>query len=378
VTETYPSVGQQISYYNGAILCLDVGYSFTRLGLWDNGELTNIRKWMTPTERNGLAAGRSPNEVRASWLSNLMEEVKGSLAAHPYVELVGVSFAGIVSANGLILGLNAIWGQGDDVPQALLAEGFGRETVIVNDLTAAAYRYGAEFGEEHSKITVVSVSSGIGSKTFLRCAGGVVMDDCGRAGEIGLAVVNFASTATSYSSGLIIGEQESLKGVLGGYASGTAFRYVLQLVASTAEGKAFYKTSFLRTELTRLSGKLDTIDRIKLNEIAIKAFHAGDEFVAKAVQVSAAALARALHVVILYDAPSLIVICGGFATALGESYRKFLVDQLNILLAKIYSHKEIDSMVRLGAGDDCDCLIGVARMITMSTAKQHTSALKYL
>jgi C7-cyclitol 7-kinase len=366
VTESHLSVVEQTTDENGAILCLDVGYSFTRLGLWDNGELTNVRRLTTPTERNGLAGGCSPDEVRASWLSNLVEEVKASLAAFPHVERIGVSFAGIVSADGRILGLNAIWGKGDDVPQALLAEGFGRETVIVNDLTAAAYRYGSEFGEEHAKITVVSVSSGIGCKTFMRCAGGVVLDDRGRVGEIGLAVVNFVSTATSYSSGLIIGDTESLKGVLGGYASGTAFRSVLQLVGSTAEGKECYETSFLHTELMRISEELDAIDRIKLNEIAIKAFHAGDEFVARAVQVSAAALARALHVIILYDAPSLTVICGGFATALGETYRKFVVKQLSIILRKIYSYQEIDFMVRLGHGDDRDCLIGVAKLLEIN------------
>jgi predicted NBD/HSP70 family sugar kinase len=347
-----------------AILCIDVGYSFSRIGLWDNDELSHVRRWKTPNQRNGLAVGDSPNEVRNSWLSNLVQEVKKELIVFPHVKRVGVSFAGVISADGQIMGFNAIWGRGDDLPQAALTEAFGRETIVVNDLSAATYRYAFELGAQYAKIVVVSVSSGIGCKTFLRDTGRVVIDDRGRAGEIGLAVVNFASEATDYSSGLIIGEAESLKGLLGGYASGTAFRSVLQLVSSTPDGSKCYQTSLLRAELMQLSDELDSIDRMLLNEIAIKAFHKGDEFVSRAVQVSAAALARVLHIIILYDAPPVIIICGGFANALGEVYRRYIVAQLNILLERIYLHSEIDLMIRLGMGDDSDCLIGVAKLIS--------------
>lgn len=339
-----------------AVLCLDSGYTSTRMGYWIQGSLQGVRRWPTPTKRAGPAAGRAADAVRDHWLAVLTAEIRAGIEANPHVEAVGLSIAGMVSTKGCIAPLNAIWGRAaGEITPRVLAERFGRPVMVVNDLHAATHRYAHALGAGRDKVVVVSVSSGIGCKTFVRALGGVVADPLGRAGEIGLAVIDFDEDALTNDNG-------SLPGILGNYASGTAFPRLLRRLAASPDG-ADFETSILKSLLRRESEDLVTIDRVKLNRIAVEAFKSGDSFVASAVKASASALAKALHIILLYEAPSLIVLCGGFARSLGPMYRVMLVEELSKLVSLIYSYDDLCSLVVLGDGSDDDCLVGLGLMM---------------
>jgi len=342
--------------FSSRFICVDAGYTFTRMALWDGTRLSELRRWRTPNKRETGMLGKPADEVRANWRTSLEAEIKQMIRAGPAVQGVGIALAGMVSRQGKIAEINSIWGRAKTELWAKdIEESINCPVVVVNDLTAASFRYGAESTTFNEKIVVVSISSGIGCKTYCGEMGDVVLDEGGRIGEIGLALVDHEPTALGNDNG-------SLKGILGNYSSGTAFRRILLYLSRQTDHAESYKSSFIGRALKERGLSLEQVDRHELNLLAVQGLACSDPFILEGLRFSAAHLARVLQVIILYDAPSQIIICGGFARAFGEAYRRILVDALTPMLNLIYSAKELERTIILGHDDDEDVLIGIGQM----------------
>jgi predicted NBD/HSP70 family sugar kinase len=338
-------------------LCVDVGYTNTRVAVWNGVALSGYRQLRTPKKSDLGRDDPSPVERREYWLGDLASHIECMRSAYPAIEGIGLCFPGIVHRDGTIWRSNSIWGTtNDDVSPAQLAARFGLPVTVSNDLTAAALRYGhdARFADRDS-VLVLSVSSGIGAKLHSRRAGGVMLEQFGRNGEIGLAIVDHSEQALTNDNG-------RLKGVLGNYASGVGFTRLLRLRA--CEQPECYAASLLGGQLAEADEDIGTVERDKLNMIAVRCARQGDVFTLQTLSLSISYLARTLHTVILYGAPEALVVTGGFAASLGDLYRQTLVEQLSRLFTYVYTPADLAKMIHMGIGDDLDNLIGCGRLAT--------------
>lgn len=336
------------------VLCLDVGYSTTRMGYWTDGGIDSYRRIGTPQKRDADAAGLDPDGLQRRWLQHLSDLVRRAVQERP-VDAVAISFAGVVSASDGLDRANSIWGTATgSLSLQAIADAVRHPVVVMNDLTAACYRYGLDPAFSGSqKLVAVSISSGIGAKTFVRSAGGVVLEEKGRNGEIGFIIVDDSPDAYATKAGLY-------KGSLGQYASGIGFSRLIRDMA-TGSHAAQYASSTLQ-DLIAVDGEhVATISRQELNVRAARAARMGDGFARAALGRSTDMLAKAIHALVLYDAPDTIVLCGGFALAVGELYRELLVDGVARRFSLLYSRDDIESMIVMGADDDLDNLIGAGR-----------------
>ena len=334
-------------------LCIDVGYTFSRFGISCGGEFIDIQRVRTIDTR--ALCGDVPEARKQEWIRWLSEQVRAKRDSWPSISRIGLCFPGLVSAHGDIGRTNAIWGDGaSDLASTELSAHLGLNVDILNDLAAAAIRFGEDtcFDDERTVLTL-SVGSGIGSKVYDRVERRVVMERNGRNGELGLAIVDDGPAATRNDNG-------RLPGVLGNYASGVGFSRLLRLHAASASGNQAYSASSLCSALVAIGESIDTVDRVQLNEIAVACIKGGDAFAHDVLACSIKYLARVLHVVILFAAPDAIVLTGGFAVSVGELYRHELCAALSCYLPLLYAPGEIERMVRLAPADDLDNLRGVA------------------
>jgi predicted NBD/HSP70 family sugar kinase len=334
-------------------LCIDVGYTFSRFGVSCGGTFIDFERVRTIDTR--ALCGNAPEARKQEWIRWLAELVRAKRDSWPSITRIGLCFPGLVSAHGDIGRTNAIWGDGaSDLAAPALSARLGLRVDVLNDLAAAAIRHGEDscFTDERTVLTL-SVSSGIGSKIYDRAERRVVMERNGRNGEIGLAIVDEGPAALRNANG-------RLPGVLGNYASGVGFTRLLRHHAASASAEQEYASSLLCSKLVDLGELIETVDGVRLNEVAVACIKAGDTFARDVLARSIKYLAQALHVVVLFDAPDAIMLTGGFAIGVGEVYRRELCTALSRYLPLLYSSDEIDRMVKLAPADDLDNLRGVA------------------
>jgi glucokinase len=342
-----------------AWLCIDLGFTFTRFGVWRGERFVAIERVRTIDTKSGPYA--SGAERRDAWLQWLAGEVDRLRALWPGLSRVGLCFPGIVTADGAMWRASSIWGTaGDDLPAARLEQAFGLPVLVLNDLSAAAVRYGEDPAmADQQTVAVVSISSGIGAKLYDREARRVMLEPGGRNGELGLAVVDEAPDALTNSEG-------QLRGILGHYAAGVGFACMVRR-AATAAGSA-YPGSALRRRLDEAGEDIAAVDRVRLNELAVLSIREGDGFVREVLRTAIGYLVRALHIVILFNAPGRVVLTGGFAISVGEAYREEVCAALAPKLRLLYTPEEIAAMVVMGAEDDMDNLLGMASWMTRHSA----------
>jgi glucokinase len=169
---------------------------------------------------------------------------------------------------------------------------------VLNDLTAAGYRYVAEGMRDFA---VVTIGSGIGHKVFLD--GRPRVGPGGRGGELGHLRLDLSPDAPVCDCGG--------RGHLGALASGRG------TVAGVRRRAAADPDGFSASALARA----EEID----GPAVAAAFHAGDGFVVAAVEDAVRYLGQGLAAIHLDTGVETIVLVGGFATALGERYRRLVV-----------------------------------------------------
>lgn len=283
--------------------------------------------------------GASPEHV---W--NEIEELIGRASAAARSELADadpavIAFPGPVAAGQRLLAAPTLTGAAD-VP-ADLCERFsaraGRPVTFVNDLAAAA-RHLASTRRE-ARFLVVTVSSGIGSRVVVR---GDDSPEAPYAGEIGHVVVDDRSDAIVCDCGG--------RGHLGAIASGRAVERFARAAAEVdADGfaaslcsKAYGATAATLTNEAHL----------------VPAVLAGDPWAAAFVASAAAELARVVSTVVVAAGLERVYVIGGFATALGDTYRTLLARSLARLHDSPATAIDSDRLVRIATLDERACLRG--------------------
>lgn len=285
-----------------------------------------------------------PESTAVQLYEKLLEAIAavgGKLGGENVFSAVSIAFPGPVDCNGRLMAAPGIWGMNPDGPIDMIddiKQLWPDLTIFLcNDLTAAGFRY-VEMGTE--SFCLVTVSTGIGGKVFIQ--GQPQLGPSGTGGEIGHAKVLFTQKAPICDCG----DRGHLQAVSSG-------RGVLALIQHHARKKTdSFKTSIL--------GKLDAAPEMVSNKSIAKAFRSGDPFTVKIVQQSISPLANML--VNLYLALGLerFIIIGGFALALGESYRLDLARQAATLCWNRQS--DWNSMIQFGCEDDLAGLIGAGRL----------------
>ena len=268
-------------------LVFDVGGTRLRGGVWRAGRLVDRRAAPSP----GTLAGSVVDPVAE--LLRRLRALGDELLGGERPTAVGLAFPGPVSATGHVQQAPTLWGEQLARPAALAERAAatfpGASIRLVNDVTAAGYRY----ADELSDFCIVTVSSGIGSKLFV--GGEVVVGPARRGGEIGHWQVDGAATATCECGG---------RGHLGAIASGRATAWHL------AELERERPEAFANSPLT--------VDAT--NEALVAAYRAHDELATAVVRRGANALGRALALLHVGAGVERFIIYGGFAQALGGDY----------------------------------------------------------
>jgi glucokinase len=304
-----------------AILVFDIGGTRTRAGLFDASHSTLIRSVNEATP-NHLDLPESSFEQLRQQLVSLMRRLGAELAEPETVTEVDVAFAGPIDPAGDVLAAPTIWGTRLTSPYPLsedLARGWPNARVkIINDVTAAGYRY---LRSSEDDFCIVTVSSGIGNKVFAN--GRALVGRNGLGGELGHLRVDDSESAPVCECGG--------RGHLGAVSSGRA---VLAHARKHAPASAEALTS----------GDL------------VAAFRRNEPWAVKTIEHGAGPLGWALAAMHLGLGIERFVLVGGFALALGDSYRKLIAEAAD---ARCWDGPgDWISRVELGVNDDFSGLIG--------------------
>ncbi|MFG2501130.1 ROK family protein [Streptomyces sp. NPDC048441] len=325
-----------------AFTVVDVGGTTLRVGSYSpaTGEVTRVRR--LPVDGMAQDPDAPVSVLQERVVEQIVREVTrhtADLAPRP----VGVAFAGPITADGLVLAAPTVWGRrGDPLPLGgLLTQRLGTPAVVVNDLTAAAWRYAAT---EPEPFCLLTVSSGIGNKVFRD--GDVLLDAAGHGGELGHWVCDPSPDAPLCDCGG--------RGHLGAIASGRG------VLAAARRAAVADPVGFAGSRLAALcAGHAGRIE----NPPLAKALTEGDPFSTGVLRAALVHLAQAVCAVFTSVGVCRYIVVGGFALAVGERYRQLLVEELVRQGCFGLTPDRIDAMVALGAADDDHGLIGAGRLL---------------
>jgi predicted NBD/HSP70 family sugar kinase len=300
-------------------LVFDIGGTKTRAGLFDPARSTLIRSVCAATP-NHLQHPESSFEQLREQLLSLMQRLGDELIDCRSLDRIDVAFAGPIDASGKVLAAPTVWGTRLASPYGLgkdLARRWPHARVtIMNDLTAAGYRYLRPGGED---FCIVTVSSGIGNKAFVE--GRPMLGSRGLGGELGHLRMDDSPAAPVCECGA--------RGHLGAVSSGRA-------VLDYARGRTARKAL--------ASGDL------------VAAFRRGEPWAVEIIEHGAGPLGWALAAIHLGVGIERFVLIGGFALALGEAYRQLVADAA---VARCWDGRGGSAAkVELGVDDDDSGLIG--------------------
>lgn len=331
---------------SGQYIVADVGGTQLRAGYVAPGadRVTNARRLPT----RGIADG--PNGDPQRRVTDQLLQLLGTLVAEAPapVEAVAVAFAGPVDAAGEVSDAPTVWGaRRERLPLAALATAeLGRPVHVLNDVTAAGWRYVAR---EPGDFSIITVSSGLGNKVF--CGGEPLVGPYGLGGELGHVRVDQAADAPLCDCGG--------RGHLAAFASG---RGVLARVRLQA---AREPDAFARSRLRALcAGDSATLD----SEHVAAAIRDGDELAVAVLRRGLDHLALALGTIYAAIGVRRFIVMGGFARAVGPAYLEHLGEALARIAPFGLEPAEIPAMLRMADDDDDDGLLGCARYLDRRSA----------
>lgn len=263
---------------------------------------------------------------------------------------VGLAFAGPVAGDGSVTAAPTIWGSGGrPLPVGrILEQRLGLPVLIVNDITAAAWRYAAT---ETEPFCVLTVSSGVGNKVFRGDT--VLIDADGHGGELGHWRVDPAPDAPRCDCGG--------RGHLGAIASGRG------MLAAARRAAAADPDRFAGSRLADPAGG---VPEAITNAALVAAIRADDEFALAVLRRGLRLLGAAVTCLFSAIGVRRYIIIGGFALAVGDRFAEYLTAELLELGCFGLTPEQVRGMVRMGANDDDHSLIGVGRLLSRRFAVQ--------
>ncbi len=282
-------------------LVFDVGGTTLRAGLYDPLTDALVASVSGPTASRWADRAAGAGELVDRLVADLYALASG-LGAPPDPVVIAIGFPGPIDRDGRAMAAPTILGKATaplPVAQLLARQWPDSRIVITNDVTAAGL---ALLSHDRDDLCAVTVSSNICMKAFID--GQPLLGPSGTGGEIGHLVVDHAPGANLCECGG--------RGHLGAIASGRGTLATARRRAG--EDPASYAESALGATAPQA---LDTY-------VLAHAFRGGDGWAASVVAHGARALGRALATVQTAMGIERIVLFGGFATALGEPYRRLV------------------------------------------------------
>ncbi|MEV7186870.1 ROK family protein [Kitasatospora sp. NPDC093102] len=325
-----------------AFTVVDLGGTTLRTARYapGTGVLTDVRR--TPTEGLARHPG-APVPILQDRVARQLADLTAEAVARHGSGAVGLAFAGPVTADGRVLAAPTVWGErGAPLPlRLLLEERLGLPVVVVNDLTAAVWRYVS--GPDEAPFCLITVSSGIGSKVYR--AGEVLLDAEGHGGELGHWTCDPSPHAPLCDCGG--------RGHLGGIASGRG------MLAAARRAAHADPEGYARSALARAAADPELLD----NPALVAAVRGDDAFATAVLRSGLAHLASAITSVFTSIGVRRYILMGGFALAVGPRFAALLTEELERLGCFGLDPAEIRRMVVLGAPDDDHGLIGAGRLL---------------
>ena len=174
------------------VIVLDVGATYLRIGVIDpRGDFLH-----KPVRRRSPSKQTHPQDTLTKLQERLVEtlsrEIDTFRASHVdlLLEEVGISLGAVVTREGIVEDASILWGdsaRGYDFKSALLERLPGVRLTILNDVSAAAWRY-----KDEGRFGLITVSSGLSNKVFnpnLRTLDKLDLDAAGLGGEMGHVIV---------------------------------------------------------------------------------------------------------------------------------------------------------------------------------------------
>lgn len=312
-------------------LVFDIGGTIWRAALYGAGGLE---------QRKQIEARPGADPVVAL-LDGLTELGRAVLGEVERPGRIAIAFPGPVDGHGRVQAAPPLWERPLERPLdlgRLVAAMFGDAPVtVVNDLSAAGYRYLGDGGD----FAVITVSTGIGSKVFVE--GRPLLGSKQRGGEIGHWRVDMAADAPPCDCGG--------RGHLGAIASGRALPAALARARS--EHPDLLESSALRAELSR--------GATPSNRDVARAFREADGLAVQAVAYGARALGSALALLHVGIGLERFVIIGGLARALGDEYLHLL--ERAAAAACWGDPEDWAERIQPGEPDDDSGLLGAGRLL---------------
>jgi glucokinase len=317
-------------------LVVDVGGTNLRIAVADGaGEVNGFRT----TPIRGFRDGLTPAAIM-EWLVGEVAVYHDAHAFDPNAPVV-VSFPGPVERRRIVLAAPTLAGPQAELPDlyAMLSAALGRQVVIINDVSAAAWGLSATVVA--TRFMVLTVSSGIGSKIFDRRVG--VLDDWSYAGEIGHQRVDWTPDAPLCDCGG--------RGHLGALSSGRGIERAARRRA--AQDPGFAKSACAHTYRA-------TAATLTNEAHLVSAARDGDRWALGVIREGVRVLASSLLAAVLAAGVERVVVIGGFAQELGRVYLDILRNELAAATDRGPLVPDPEQLVQLAEPGDQVCLKGAA------------------
>jgi glucokinase len=326
------------------VLAFDIGGTYLRAALYDpnSDQVSSVRRRQSP---NYLI--HSDCSKLSERLMQVLVDLSAEVLAGRHATCISLAFPAPIGPNGTALAVPTLFGgstsSGFHIASAATACWPAASVFVLNDLTAAGYRYTPELQD----FCILTVGSGIGHKVFL--GGNPQVGQGGRGGEIGHLRLDTHPAALPCDCGG--------RGHLGAIASGRGAVHLARQIACS-DPKTF-RHGF--------AGDLCGGDPCRLNaEILVRAFQNGDTWTTGVIRGTVQRLGQALAAIHLSVGVEMFIIIGGFAMALGERYRLMLAEGAYEACWDL--GQDWTTMIRLGAADDDHALIGGGRFAARASA----------
>ena len=315
-------------------LLVDLGGTHLRLGMWHEGAEPRI------IERKRID-GEARDEIWRRIIADITGFANGVGRLVPDAAPVVISFPGPVLDRSRVVDAPTVAGTSCAFPDLhqIISEKTRREVHLLNDISAAAWHISKRIAAK--RFMVVTVSSGIGSKIFDRDHPCGVIDDVAYAGEIGHAQVDEKPDAPACDCGG--------RGHVGAIASG---RGILRFARKAAGSDPSFRDSLCVTTFGAAADSLTNEHHL------VPAARLGDKWALGIIRECTVPLTRVLLPAIIAAGVEQVVIIGGFALSLGETYRAILQSEmLSRCDYRLMSSSLKDLIVM---GDEDACLLGTA------------------
>lgn len=331
-------------------IVFDVGGTYTRYGIYlgYEDELIEVCKIPSPN----FLSFSSKEQLIGSFVFLTKKIVNDLTSKFPNLDIkdIGISFPGPVSEDGTVLCAPTLWGtliKKLNIKYTLCSSIKNYNIDIINDITAAGWRYIERFD---GNFCVITISSGVGCKVFRDYK--VLLNKEGLGGELGHHYLN----NDEYKD---IPCDCGQKGHIGSVSSGRGIEKLAYYLSEKHGG--LFKESCLSSK-----------DKITTHDI-VEAIKQKDEFSLYLLEESIKPIVNSISCLYAFIGTKKFLFIGGFALAVGIQYINCVKDIIKDRNLMGLDSSDIDNMIILGEADDNSGLIGMGRYLRKKSCRKENT-----